>query len=212
MFHTSTEQIGFSLKLGKGAFVNFGEETGIFALTNSELALVFNIVFQGNAENQFLGGDDGGNQSMILSRNDGGSLDNSIRLVLTDDGGDQRDVTWVSAIPPHEFRNVILEFSAEGAGGINLFINGELQDIAAETHDAGFNPEGDIFFKIGELDSAKTGRFWLARFSAYSRTTTVAEKALIQLGNYPETPESTIMDYQMQGVHRGLNETLPTLT
>lgn len=166
---------------GAGANCNLGTINGLYAKTNGIWAMAFVIYFDDDNSNTFFGNAGAGSRVFYLKRNPDGTL----HIQIIDASGDKREVTWASVIKYKTWYKISIESSGPGADNLKMFVGTAEQEISAQTHDAGFEPETNFDLRFGEAESGVTGAFFVSRMYFYEIALTAADRANIVMDRYP---------------------------
>lgn len=205
MANPTTEEIGYSINItgtaGDTATLPSVLNT-FFQETDGTFAIVFDIFFSDNNYNVFFGGS-GGSSSFKLMRN---KTVGKIDLELIDESADHRDYTWTAPLNQNDWNTMVVNGTAAGASGIDLYINGTVKTISAQTNDAGFDAAVSMALKFGDIDATNLGAFRFARPYFYNRNLTTTEITAIKESK--KYPSDFVYAFNMKRPNIGLYKTV----
>lgn len=161
--------------------------------------------FGDNNHNVFFGGDDGASRFYLKRNATAGKID----LEMLDDQGNSRDYTFDSPLVVGNWYQLILHGTAGGADGIDLYVNGVVQNVSAQTNDVGFTPNASLGMNWGDVDGVNMGAFKLAKPYFYVSALEANEIADVwALKKYPDFPNAPFYAWNFKRPNIGLNKAI----
>lgn len=205
MANPTTEEVGYSIHftgaVGDTATLPSVLDT-FFQETDATFAMVFDAFFYDDDYNVFFGGS-GGSSSFKLMRN---KTADKIDLELIDESADHRDYTWTAPLNRNDWNNFVVNGTAAGASGIDLYINGTVKTISAQVDDVGFDAAVSMSLKFGDIDATNLGAFKVAKLYFYNRNLTTTEITAIK--EKRKYPTDFIYAFDMKRPNIGLNKAI----
>lgn len=203
MANPTTDEVGYSLEF-TGAVGDTATLPSVlntfFQETDGTFAMAFDTFFYDDDYNVFFGGSGGSSSFKLMRNKTAGKID----LELIDESADHRDYTWTAPVNRNDWNNFILNGTAAGASGIDLYVNGTVKTISAQVNDAGFDAAVSMALKFGDIDATNLGAFKTTKFYFYNRNLTAAEITAIKESR--TYPSDFIYAFNMKRPNIGLNK------
>lgn len=188
MSNPTRDEVGYSIKLpgGVGDKAVLPSMMNSFAqLTGNNFAITFDVCFSDDNHNVFFGGSNGlSHFHLIRNMNDG-----NIDLILIDAADNHRDYTWSPRLIRGKWYNIIINGTMSGDNGIDLYIDGVLQTVAAQQNDVGYNPTDSMQLSFGDHNGVNLGGLKIANPYLFSSTLSADNIAAIKTRRkYPTFP------------------------
>lgn len=174
MSHPTENEVGYSIQItgavGDTATLPSVLDT-FYQRTDTTFAIVFDVCFIDDNYNIFFGGHNGLSHFHLIRNMNPKNID----LILIDAGDNHRDYTWTPELARGRWYNIILNGTANGDNGIDLYVDFAKKTVVAQQNDVGYDATATIPLVFGDHNGVNTGGFKVTKPYFYNRNLTADE-------------------------------------